>query len=96
MGGFLRQMCIRDSPEPLLYHNEPIYRDGARIGFVTSAMYGHTLGAAVALGYLSNAEGVTDDYVTGGRYEIAIADRRVPARVSLNPMYDPKSVRVRQ
>jgi heterotetrameric sarcosine oxidase gamma subunit len=91
----LVQLILED-PQPLLYHNEPIYRDGARIGFVTSAMYGHTLGAAVALGYLSNPAGVTDDFVSCGRYEIAIADRRVGAKASLSPMYDPKSLRVRQ
>jgi sarcosine dehydrogenase len=44
---------------------------------------------------LTNPGGVTDDYVSGGRYEIAIADCRVRAKVSLSPMYDPKSVRVR-
>jgi 4-methylaminobutanoate oxidase (formaldehyde-forming) len=86
---------VLEDPEPLLYHNEPIFRDGARAGFVTSAMYGHTLGAAVALGYLSTPEGVTDDFVTGGRYDIAIAERRVRARVSIAPLYDPKGARVR-
>ena len=42
-------------PRPMLYHNEPIYRDGERVGFVTSGMYGHTLGGAVALGYVAHA-----------------------------------------
>jgi hypothetical protein len=40
--------------------------------------------------------GVTDDFISDARYEIAIANRRVPARASLTPMYDPKNVRVRQ
>ena len=48
----LVQFLLED-PQPLVYHNEPIYRDGERVGFVTSAMYGHTLGAAVALGYVA-------------------------------------------
>jgi len=91
----LAQFVVEDSCVSL-YHNEPIYRDGARVGFVTSAMYGHTLGAAVALGYVSNPEGVTDNFVTLGRYEIQVADRRVPARASLTPLYDPRNLRVRQ
>ncbi|MFI4889680.1 MAG: FAD-dependent oxidoreductase [Steroidobacterales bacterium] len=90
----LVQFALED-PGALLYHNEPIYRDGERTGLVTSAMFGHTIGASVALGYLSHPDGVTDDYVTSGRYEIAIAERRVGARVSLTPMYDPKGLRIR-
>jgi 4-methylaminobutanoate oxidase (formaldehyde-forming) len=86
---------VLEDPQPLLYHNEPIYRDGVRIGLLTSAMYGHTLGAAVALGYLSHAKGVTDDFVSNGRYEIELANARVGARASLAPLYDPKSLRVR-
>lgn len=90
----LAQFVLED-PSVMLYHNEPVYRDGERNGFVTSAMFGHTLGAAVALAYVSNEGGVTDEYVTSGRYEIHVADRRVAARVSLAPLYDPKSARVR-
>jgi glycine cleavage system aminomethyltransferase T len=59
-------------------------------------MYGHTLGGAVGLGYLECAEGVGDDFVHSGRYEIQIDRRRVPARASLTPLYDPANRRVRQ
>jgi len=38
-------------PEPLLYHNEPILRDGKIVGYLTSGNYGHHLGAAIGLGY---------------------------------------------
>jgi glycine cleavage system aminomethyltransferase T len=58
-------------------------------------MYGHTLGAAVALGYIEARTGLSDDYVREGRYEILLDKRRIPARASLTPMYDPKSARVR-
>jgi glycine cleavage system aminomethyltransferase T/glycine/D-amino acid oxidase-like deaminating enzyme len=87
---------LLDEPEAMVYHNEPIYRDGEAVGFVTSGMYGHTLGAAVALGYVGDEKGVSDEYVTAGRYEIQLAERRVGARASLSPMYDPKSLRIRQ
>ena len=90
----LVQFLLTD-PEPLLYHHEPILRDGVRVGFVTSAMYGHTLGGAVGLGYVERAEGCNDDLVLSGHYEIQLADRRVAARASLTPLYDPKSLRVR-
>ena len=40
----LMQFRLKD-PEPLLYHNEAILRDGELIGYLTSGNYGHHLGA---------------------------------------------------
>ena len=90
----LVQFLLTD-PEPLLHHHEPILRDGVRVGFLTSAMYGHTLGGAVGLGYVERAEGCSDEFVLSGHYEIQLCDRRVAARASLTPLYDPKNLRVR-
>ena len=86
---------LLEDPQILAYHNEPIYRDGQRVGITTSAMYGHTLGATVALGYVSDAAGVGDDFVNAGRYEIDIGGRRYGARASITPLYDPRNLRVR-
>ena len=88
------QLALED-PEPLLYHNEPIYRDGKLVGYTTSANYGHTLGRAIALGYLNHPDGVDQAWIDGGKFEIEVACERVSARVSLRPMYDPKSERMR-
>ena len=44
----LVQFLLTD-PEPLLYHNEPILRDGQVVGYLSTGSYGHTLGAAVGL-----------------------------------------------
>ena len=90
----LVQFLLEDA-QPLLFHNEPIYRDGERVGFITSAMFGHTLGAAVGLGYVGHEGGCSDDYIRSGRYEIELASARVGAKASLSPMYDPKNLRVR-
>lgn len=90
----LVQFLLQD-PEALAYHSEPIFRDGQRAGLVTTAMYGHTLGGTVAMGYINDPNGVTPEYVLSGRYEIELADRRVAARASLVPLYDPTSGRVR-
>ena len=91
----LVQFLLED-PQAMLYHNEPIYRNGELNGYTTSAMYGHTLGAAVALGYVQSQLGATDDYVDSGRYEILVSSRRIPARASLKPMLDPMNTRIRQ
>lgn len=81
-------------PEPLLHHAEPILRDGTLAGYLTSGNYGHTLGAAIGLGYVACA-GEDAASVLASRYEIEIAGRRVSAEASLKPMYDPKSERMK-
>jgi 4-methylaminobutanoate oxidase (formaldehyde-forming) len=90
----LVQFLLED-PEPFLYHNEPIFRDSERVGITASAMYGHTLGASVALGYVSNPAGVSDAFVAGGQFSIEAAGRRFVARASLTPLYDPNGARIR-
>jgi 4-methylaminobutanoate oxidase (formaldehyde-forming) len=86
---------VLDDPEPLLYHDEPIWRDGTLVGRISSGAYGHTIGRAIGLGYVANAEGVSDRFVETGRWEIEIACERVRARAQVAPPYDPKSLRVR-
>jgi glycine cleavage system aminomethyltransferase T/glycine/D-amino acid oxidase-like deaminating enzyme len=84
-----------DSAEALLYHDEPIWRDGQLVGRTTSGMFGHTVGRAVALGYLEYAGGVNREFVESGTYEIEIACQRHAAQVSLRPFYDPERKRPR-
>ncbi len=91
----LVQFLLND-PEPLLYHTEPIWRNGELAGYIASGMYGHTLGGAVGLGYVSNETGVDPAYIREGEYEIEVAGERIPATASLRPMYDPKSERIRR
>jgi len=81
-------------PEPLLFHNEAIVRDGKIVGTVTSGNYGHHLGGAIGMGYVPSA-GESDAQVLASSYEIEIAGERFAAEASLKPMYDPKSERVR-
>jgi len=89
----LLQFKLTDA-EPLLFHNEPILRDGEYVGYLSSGNYGHTLGAAIGLGYVPCAGESAAD-VLGSTYEIDVCGVRVPAEVSLKPMYDPKSERVK-
>lgn len=83
------------NPEPILFHDEPIYRDGKIIGRISSGSYGYSIGSAVGMGYLECADGVTADFVTSGGYEIEIAAERFPSVASLKPFYDPTSLRIR-
>jgi len=89
----LLQFKLADA-EPLLYHNEPVLRDGEIVGYLSSGSYGHTLGAAVGLGYVP-CKGESVAEVLASTYEIDVAGVRVAAEASMRPMYDPKSERVK-
>lgn len=89
----LVQFLLSD-PQPMLYHAEPILRDGRIVGYLTSGSYGHHLGAAMGMGYVP-CEGESVQEVLASGYEIEIAGCRVPATASLKPFYDPKSDRVK-
>jgi 4-methylaminobutanoate oxidase (formaldehyde-forming) len=84
-----------NSPEPLLYHNEPIWQGSSIVGCIRSGMYGHTLGACVGLGYVTAPQrGVVHD-IGSDDYEIEVAGVRHPATASLRPLYDPRGERIK-
>ncbi|WP_417424469.1 GcvT family protein [Hoeflea sp.] len=89
----LVQFHLKD-PEPLMFHNEVIVRDGAIVSIITSGNYGHHLGGAIGLGYVPCA-GESTEEVLASTYEIEIAGERHTAVASLKPLYDPGSLRVR-
>ena len=82
------------NPDPLLFHNEAIIRDGKIIGPITSGNYGHHLGGAIGMGYVP-CQDQSDADILSSMYEIEIAGQRHAATASLQPMYDPTSAKVR-
>ncbi|MFL5260529.1 MAG: FAD-dependent oxidoreductase [Hyphomicrobiales bacterium] len=94
-----RLVCLAladDSDEaPMMYHEEPIYRDGVIVGSTTSGAWGHRIGRSLGLGYVRNEGGVTKDWVSDGSWEVEIAWERYPATVQFEPFYDPKGERIR-
>ena len=85
------QFLLQD-PAPLLYHNEPILRDGKIVGYLSSGAYGHHLGAAVGMGYVP-CEGEGVQSLLASTYEIEVAGQRFSAKASLKPLYDPLAER---
>jgi 4-methylaminobutanoate oxidase (formaldehyde-forming) len=90
----LVQVLVQD-PEPMMYHAEIVRRDGVPVGYVRAASYGHTLGGAVGLAMIEPKVPVDAAYLASGSWEVEIAGRRWPARVSLKPMYDPEMKRIK-
>lgn len=76
-----------NDPEPLLFHNEPILRDGKIVGHLTSGAYGHHVGAAVGMGYIGCAGETASDFLASS-YSIDVAGTVVSAEASLRPFYD--------
>ena len=85
---------LLEDPEPLVYHNEPLYRDGKIVSFLTSGAYGHHLGGAIGMGYVP-CKGESVEEVLASTYEVDVAGRRYKAKASLKPLYDPTAERVR-
>ncbi len=83
------------APEVILYGRETIYRNGQRVGWLSSGGYGHTLGQSIGLGYVRNPDGVTADYVLSGDYQLEVASELVPCTVTLTPLYDPKGAKIK-
>ena len=73
----LVQFLLED-PEPLLHAEEPIFRNGERVGYLRSGNYGHTLGGAMGFGYVEAEETVTAAYVKEATYEIQVAGAMIP------------------
>ena len=88
------QFFVED-PEPLLFYNEIVFRDGVIVGDIHAGSYGHTLGGAVGLGFVSCEDGVTKEFINSGKWEIQIAGVKYPAKPSLRPLYDPKNLRIK-
>jgi len=90
----LVQFLLKD-PEPLLFHAEPIWRDGKALGYIRAASYGHTLGGAVGLAMIEAGEPIDQKFLDAGHWEIDVAGTRVPATASLKPLYDAANQRIK-
>lgn len=79
----------------VLVGRETILRNGEPVGYLTSGGFGYTVGANIGLGYVRNAEGVSDEFLEGGTYELVVADETVPATLHLAPLYDPGMMKIK-
>jgi glycine cleavage system aminomethyltransferase T/glycine/D-amino acid oxidase-like deaminating enzyme len=91
----LVQVLVSD-PEPMMYHGEILRRNGAPVGYVRAASYGHTLGGAVGLVMVEGGtETVNPAWLQAGKWEIEIAGKNYPCTVSLKPLYDPEMKKIK-
>ncbi len=113
VGGFLGRQALVDARakpltrrmvsvlledrEPLLWGGEALLREGRPVGDLTSAGYGHTVGASVGLGYVrrEDSEAIDTAWLELGNFEVDLAGKRLKAKVSLRPPYDPTGARTK-
>jgi len=95
-GGVKKLMaCFTTPPDVILQGRETIYRNGERVGWLTSGGFGYTVDKSIGYGYVRNAKGVDAAYVLSGSYELEVATKRIKCDVQLTPLYDPKMEKVK-
>jgi dimethylglycine dehydrogenase len=87
-----RRLCtlIVDAADADVWGDEPIWRGGKVVGFVTSGGYAHYAKASVALG-LVPVEMIEE----GAEFDIEILGDLRPARLITEPLFDPEGARMR-
>ena len=84
---------VVDDAEAQLWGGEAVLMDGAEVGEVRSAAYGHSLGACAALCLLHGSQPLTADVIRAARFEIDLAGKKLTAKAHLRSPYDPKGAR---
>jgi 4-methylaminobutanoate oxidase (formaldehyde-forming) len=84
-----------EDPAAVLVGRETILRDGQAVGYLTSGGYGYSIGKSIGLGYVRHEAGVTEPWLTAGRYALVIAGAETPATLSLKPLIDPEGARIK-
>ena len=90
----LMQFLLNNS-ELMLYHNEPILKNGEIIGHLSSGTFSHTLGAAVGLGYVPCLPNESHEDILNAEYTIEVEGVIEKTKVSLRSMYDPLNEKIR-
>ncbi len=85
-----RITMVVDTTDSDVMGDEPIWVDGKVVGWVTSGGYGHYVDQSLAQGYIP-----TELVKAGMQLEIEILGERRPARLQMDPPFDPDAKRMR-
>ena len=75
-----------NDPDVVLLGRETIYRNGIRVGWLSSGGFGYTVKQSIGYGYVRDPKGVDKDYIEAGDYELEVAAVRMPCKVHLKPL----------
>ncbi len=85
-----------EDPSVTLLGRETILRNGERVGWLTSGGYGYSVGKSIGYGYVRNPDGVTDEFLAQGVYELDVATERVACSMFQKALYDPGMTRIKR
>jgi 4-methylaminobutanoate oxidase (formaldehyde-forming) len=84
-----------DDPNVVVSARSTIFRNGERVGYLSSAGFGYTLGKWIGYGYVRSKEVIDAGFVLSGVYELEVATQRIPCKVSLEALFDPRMERIK-
>ena len=87
--------CFTVSPDIILQGRETIYRNGERVGWLTSGGFGYTVNKSIGYGFIRDEDRVDAAFIEKGEYELEVATERVKCDVQLGALYDPSMSRVK-
>ena len=85
----IRTLFEVQAEAPLLLHDEPLFRDGVRVGRTTSGGLGFRTGMALCMGYVDGPVDAAADW------QINVAGEMLPLRPLTEPPYDPSGERMK-
>ena len=84
-----------EDPDVILLGRETIYRNGERVGWLTSGGWGYSVNKNIGYGYVRHPAGVDDAFLFSGDYELEVATERHPCQIERAALYDPAMARVK-
>jgi glycine cleavage system aminomethyltransferase T/glycine/D-amino acid oxidase-like deaminating enzyme len=91
----LRVRQATQSLGPYLYRNEPVWKGGEIVGYVTSGAWGFRLDGSFGIASVRRTGGVTAAWLAEGDFEVEVAGVRYAADLQFPGFYDPKGERLR-
>ncbi|MBX2838932.1 MAG: FAD-dependent oxidoreductase [Gammaproteobacteria bacterium] len=87
-GRLAKKLCCFsvEGVDTVLHGRETLFRNGIAVGYVTSAGWGYTVQKNIAYGYVKNPDGIDENFLKEGSYELEVACERVPATLELAPL----------
>ncbi|MFO1399732.1 MAG: FAD-dependent oxidoreductase [Steroidobacteraceae bacterium] len=89
----LRQASLEQGP--CLLRNEPLWREGGIVGYVTSGAWGFRVGAGLGVASVRRDGGVSGEWLAQGGFEVEVAGVRHSADLQFPAFYDPRGERLR-
>jgi 4-methylaminobutanoate oxidase (formaldehyde-forming) len=92
----LRVREATQSAGPYLYRNEPVWKSGEIVGYVTSGAWGFRLDRSLGMASVSHTGGVTPEWLAEGDFDVEVAGVRHAVDLQFSGFYDPKDERLRK